>query len=416
MESSQLSTVNSQLPDGYKQTDVGIIPEDWDVDKIVNQTSITTGAKNTQDKIDEGIYPFFVRSQTVERINSYSFDGEAVLTAGDGVGTGKIYHYINGKFDFHQRVYKISNFSKELGGYFFFVYFSNNFYNRIMQMTAKSSVDSVRREMIANMQIPLPPLPEQQAITEVLSDVDALVTSLDRLIAKKRDIKQGAMQLLLTGKKRLVAESKRGYKQTDVGVIPEDWEVVKVGKITGFHKQGYYTQETYKDDSKYFLLRGTDMLNPKVNLSTTPKINSNANDFRSYKVEKGDVLIVRSGSIGRYGIVEDIPESMFGSYLINFRFDQQKLLNSFFGYFYESYETQNQILKIIQGSSNININAENIKSLKIPLPPLSEQKAIARILSGMDAEIEALEKKRDKYKAIKQGMMQELLTGKTRLV
>ena len=83
----------------YKRTDIGVIPSDWDVDEIQNHSDITTGSKNTQDRIEDGKYPFFVRSQKVERINTYSFDGEAVLTAGDGVGTGKVFHYINGKFD-----------------------------------------------------------------------------------------------------------------------------------------------------------------------------------------------------------------------------------------------------------------------------------------------------------------------------
>jgi len=89
---------------GYKQTEVGVIPEDWEVQQIKNIATIKTGSRNTQDKVDNGIYPFFVRSQIVESINSYSFDGEAVLTAGDGVGVGKVIHYVNGKFDCHQRV------------------------------------------------------------------------------------------------------------------------------------------------------------------------------------------------------------------------------------------------------------------------------------------------------------------------
>src|SRR4051812_3581279 len=125
-----------ELRPGYKRTEVGIIPNDWDIARIVDVASITTGSRNTQDRVDDGAFPFFVRSQTVERINSYSFDGEAVLTAGDGVGTGKIFHYINGKFDLHQRVYKISEFSERLVGYYFYVYFANNFFDRIMSMTA----------------------------------------------------------------------------------------------------------------------------------------------------------------------------------------------------------------------------------------------------------------------------------------
>jgi type I restriction enzyme S subunit len=187
-----------------QQSGVGQIPADWSVTVIGEIAEVTTGSKNTQDKVPDGEFPFFVRSQTVERINSYSFDGEAVLTAGDGVGTGKVFHYINGKFDLHQRVYRISNFQAAIDGYFFYLYFSSHFYDRIMSMTAKSSVDSVRMEMITKMAIPLPPsITEQRAIATALSDVDALIAGLERLIAKKRDIKQAAMQQLLTGQTRL---------------------------------------------------------------------------------------------------------------------------------------------------------------------------------------------------------------------
>jgi type I restriction enzyme S subunit len=206
----ELLTGKKRLPGfekktGYKKSDVGVIPVDWDLYTIDSLASITTGSRNTQDSVDEGLYPFFVRSQTVERINSYSFEGEAVLTAGDGVGTGKVFHYINGRFDAHQRVYRISNFAENLNGYFFYLYFSNHFYSRIMQMTAKSSVDSVRREMIAKMLIPLPPnKDEQTAIAAVLSDMDAEIATLETKLTKARELKTGMMQELLTGRIRLI--------------------------------------------------------------------------------------------------------------------------------------------------------------------------------------------------------------------
>jgi type I restriction enzyme S subunit len=206
-----------EIAEKYKQTDIGIIPNDWEIEYVKNLAEIKTGSRNTQDRVDSGLYPFFVRSQVVERINSYSFDGEAVLTAGDGVGVGKVMHYINGKFDCHQRVYRISNFSEKINGYYFFLYFSNNFLNRIMQMTAKSSVDSVRMDMIADMQIPIPPTKaEQTAIATALSDADALISSLEKLIAKKRMIKQGAMQQLL---------------QPNPDSHREGWEVKKLGEV-----------------------------------------------------------------------------------------------------------------------------------------------------------------------------------------
>ena len=210
----QLLTGKTRLPEfatredgsqkGVKQTDLGQIPEDWEVDEVHNLLKITTGNKNTQDKIETGKYPFFVRSQTIERINTYSFDGEGVLTAGDGVGTGKVYHYINGKFDYHQRVYLMHDFGDKLNGYYFYLYFSTNFYDRIMSMNAKSSVDSVRRDMIANMKILFPSKEEQTAIATILSDMDAETQALHARLTKTQDIKQGMMQQLLTGKIRLV--------------------------------------------------------------------------------------------------------------------------------------------------------------------------------------------------------------------
>ena len=208
----------AEVPTGYRHTEVGVIPEHWVVERIDQHAFITTGAKNTKDKRESGRHPFFVRSQEVERINTYSYDGEAVLTAGDGVGTGKVFHYIRGRFDVHQRVYRITGFSDHLNGRYFFYQFSERFYDRIMSMTAKSSVDSVRREMIAGMRIPMPPTPEQRAIAAVLSDVDELIGSLEALIVKKRAIKQAAMQRLLTGTTRLPG-------------FGEEWETATLGEI-----------------------------------------------------------------------------------------------------------------------------------------------------------------------------------------
>src|ERR1039458_5627992 len=149
-------------PNAPAQTDR--VGSGWSVEQIRNFANIGTGAKDTQDRNPAGRYPFFVRSQRVERIDSWSFDGEAVLTAGDGVGTGKVFHYIDGKFDYHQRVYRISNFRPDVSGKYFFYQFSRNFLARIESLTAKSSVDSVRMETIAGMDIAIPGHAEQDRI------------------------------------------------------------------------------------------------------------------------------------------------------------------------------------------------------------------------------------------------------------
>ena len=149
---------------------------EWKMYSIKDIAKITTGNKDTQNKVDDGKYPFFVRSQTIEKINSFSFDCEAILTSGDGVGVGKNFHYINGKFDFHQRVYCIYDFASTAFCKFIFYYFSEHFYQRVMQLSAKNSVDSVRMSMISEMQLGLPNIAEQQKIADCLSSIDALIT------------------------------------------------------------------------------------------------------------------------------------------------------------------------------------------------------------------------------------------------
>lgn len=156
----------------------------WEQRKAKDLCSISTGKSNTQDRVDDGIYPFYVRSPIVEHSNRYLFDEEAVLTVGDGVGTGKVFHYVNGKYDLHQRVYRMFDFSEEITAKYFYYYFSNHFYDRVMAMTAKTSVDSVRYEMIADMDIALPKVKEQMAISDYFERLDNLITLHQRELYK----------------------------------------------------------------------------------------------------------------------------------------------------------------------------------------------------------------------------------------
>jgi len=157
---------------------------------------VTTGDKDTQNKVEDGEYPFFVRSQNVERIDSFSYDGEAVLTSGDGVGVGENYHYINGRFDFHQRVYCIYDFDDGTNGEFFFHYFSTHFKKRVKQMSAKNSVDSVRMAMITEMPIWTPEPDEQQRIADCLSALDTRIAAQAAKLDALRTHKRGLMQQL----------------------------------------------------------------------------------------------------------------------------------------------------------------------------------------------------------------------------
>ena len=187
----------------FKDSPLGRIPVEWDVVSVKDIAKIVTGGKDTQDRDDAAPYPFFVRSQIVERISSYSFDGEAVLTAGDGVGTGKVFHYINSKFDFHQRVYCMHSFSDDMDGYFFFQYFRAHFMARVAQFSAKGSVDSLRMAMIADMLLPKPKETEQTRSAQILRKAETLESDYRVQLDKLRSLKTALMQDLLTGEKRV---------------------------------------------------------------------------------------------------------------------------------------------------------------------------------------------------------------------
>ena len=155
---------------------------------------ITTGNKNTQDKDENGLYPFYVRSQNIERINSWTFDGEAILTAGDGVGVGKVFHYSIGKIGVHQRVYILSDFKCD--GKYLYQYFSSRFYNRVKRMSAKNSVDSVRMEMIADMPLYLPSVGEQHKIGKLLALLDERISTQNKIIEDLKKLKSAITDLL----------------------------------------------------------------------------------------------------------------------------------------------------------------------------------------------------------------------------
>ena len=171
--------------------------------------NIKTGSRNNENKVEDGLYPFFVRSAHVERINTYSHECEAILVPGEGQ-IGNIFHYINGRFDVHQRVYAITQFIEGVSGQYIHLFMSQHFGEWAMQNTVKATVDSLRLPTFQTFQVQLPPsLEEQTAISAALSDMDSELIALESRLAKTRDLKQGMMQELLTGRTRLIEISEK---------------------------------------------------------------------------------------------------------------------------------------------------------------------------------------------------------------
>ena len=251
-------------------------------------------------------------------------------------------------------------------------------YQVIKWLIEGSTVKHLYNDNILRSEIIMPVSQIEQAkIAEFFEELDHLITLHQRKCEQTKKLKKYMLQKMFP---------QNGAKVPEIRFdgFTYDWEQRKVSEITKFHKQGFYTTEEYDNSKKYYLLRGTDLTENKLVLKDTPKIDATEKDYDAFKTEIGDFLIVRSGTVGTYGIVDvDIP-AIFGSYLIDFRFDMEQVTNEFFGYFYQSSLFKSQLNKIIQASANTNINAENIKSTVISLPSLNEQRRISEYLGNLD--------------------------------
>ena len=353
---------------------------EWEEKKAENLCKIHTGKSNTQDKVENGIYPFFVRSPIIERSNKYLYDCEAVLTVGDGVGTGKVYHYINGKFDCHQRVYVMRNFKDIIGRYFYY-YFSNNFYKRVQKMSAKNSVDSVRMDMISKMNIALPSLSEQTKIADFLSTVDDKIQNQQDKITHLENIKKGFMQKIFSRKIR--------FKDDEGEEFPE-WEEKKLGYIADIKKGTQLSKSEISDNGKYYHLNGG--INP-----------SNYTD--KFNVEKNTISISEGGN--SCGYINWNKERFFSG---GHNYTIQNLINIIDKYYLYQYLKYNQkkIMRLRVGTGLPNIQQKDLNIFIVKFPCLKEQQKIADFLSLFDEKISTEKETLEHLKKLKKGLLQQM--------
>lgn len=426
------------VPPGYKQTEAGVIPEDWETVKLSQVSAfITKGSTPTTYGFkweDSGV--LFFRSECVSEFGldlkqsmfiseaansllrrSEVSDGDILITITGNVGRVILLSGIN-HANINQHIARVRIISPDIVPSYVFHFLSqSSIRNRFNTITTGQAYPQISLKQVREAEISIPPTKaEQEAIAESLSDADALIESLEQLIAKKRQIKQGAMQELLTGKRRLPEfTTTDGYKHTDVGVIPEDWDCIAIGNsidlLTGFPfpSAGY-------SKSGIRLLRGSNVKRGFTDWSEEgtefwPTITS---EIRKYELKAGDIVIAMDGSlVGRSFAMlseSDVPSVLLQRVArIRSESIEQKFLKAWIcsQRFTEHCDSVKTVTAIPH------ISPADIKSFKVALPPTeAEQEAIASILSDMDSEITMLEEKLAKARQIKQGMMQELLTGR----
>lgn len=283
---------------------------------------------------------------------------------------------------------------------------SSNKYRRIIKDIAtgtSNSMKNITKDEFLEIHVPYPNKFEQAAIAEALSDTDNLILSLEKLIDKKNKIKHGAMQQLLNGKKRLP-----GFNG--------EWEVKKLGEVAVL-KHGYsFSSKTYEIDGKYKVVTIANVQKGFMSTTSCSTIKDLPADIQAHQqLSIDDLLISLTGNVGRVCMVNQsncVLNQRVGKFVISEKYD--------FKYVYYSLNLDSFIEEMMlsaKGGAQPNLGNSDVLSYDLCIPnDIEEQKAIAQILSDMDAEIEALNKQLEKYKTIKQGMMQELLTGRIRLI
>ncbi len=298
------------------------------------------------------------------------------------------------------------------------------FVNQYQSVMAQSTRNQVPVTVQRKFRLLLSPLSEQTAIAQSLSDVDALITECDRIIAKKRNTKQGTMQQLLTGKKRLPGfGEEQGYKQTEIGMIPDDWNVLDIADIV---ENNRVPSGIYKEKNLYGkgikIIKLSDVFNlDYFDPANAKRVILNDNELLSYRVRVGDIFIalasVKLEGVGKVMLVTELDEETAYDHNLALIRANGVIDAKFLFYMLKSNLVRRKISKLSTQVGTTFLKSSTILKFQLPIPAVKvEQASIATLLSDMDTEIAGLEQKRDKYKAIKQGMMQELLTGKTRLI
>lgn len=415
---------NPGVPVGYKQTEVGVIPEDWEVaplgDCLVARPGygINAAAAPYSDKLptyiritdisEEGRFkPSPAVSVRSELAKHYYLSANDIVFARTGASVGKSYLYRtdDGPLVYAGFLIRVTPDQLKLNPGFLAAYVTTaRYWQWVRLMSMRSGQPGINGAEYSQLPVPLPSLDEQRAIATALSDVDALLEELDRLITKKRDIKQATMQQLLTGETRLA-----GFEG--------EWETKRLGEcLVGTPNYGINAPAVPFSDRLPTYIRITDINNGRFDPS--PRVSVNSDEAENYRLEPGDVVFARTGaSVGKtYAYNEEDGILVFAGFLIRVRTNPGVLLHDFLAAFTTTGAYWNWVSVNSMRSGQPGINGNEYARLEIPLPSVDEQKAIVEMLSDMDAEIQALEHRRSKIAELKQGMMQELLTGRTRLV
>ncbi len=414
------------VPQGYKRTDVGVIPKDWESTAIATIARLESGhtpskripsywagdvpwvSLHDTESLDGKTITKTSQTISEEGLNNSSArllpEGTVVFSRTATVGKATILsrsmatsqdfaNYVCGP-ELHNR---------------FLVYLLRSMRRTWQRLMAGSIHNTIYMPVFKALKIPVPPVEEQHAIAEALSDVDGLLGLLDKLVAKKRAIKQAAMQQLLTGKTRLP-----GFRG--------EWETKRLGDLgSTFGGLTGKTKTHFGHGEARYITFLNVMTNTEIDTKAFDSVVVSESEAQN-RVQQGDLFFNGSSEtpeeVGMCAILlEDVRDTYLNSFCFGFRPREGGTVSGLYlAYYFRSQEGRELLKSLAQGATRYNLSKRALLAVSFPLPSEAEQTAIATVLSDIDAEIIALEQRREKTRALKQGMMQQLLTGRVRLV
>lgn len=421
-----------ELKPGYKQTEVGVIPEEW---KSSTVRGLASSARNaivggpfgsdlvSRDYVEHGVpvirgqnmsgqwvsgtFVFVTSAKAKSLEANLARPGDIVFTQRGTLGQVSL---VPGEpFESYlvsQSQMKLS-VNREVADplFFFYVFTSEKQQELISGGTIQTGVPHINLGILCDIPVQLPPLPEQRAIAGVLSDVDELLGALERLIAKKRDLKQAAMQQVLTGQTRLPG-------------FHGEWEVKQLGEVGRFAKGKGIRKDEVVAEGAPCIRYGEIYTHHHNYIRQFRSFIPRSIAEQSQRLQKGDLLFTGSGEtaeeIGKCVAFLGDEEAYAGGDIVILTPTGHNSM--YLGYLMNHTSIVEQKARMGQGNAVVHVSARHLAQLNVRLPKDPEQTAIAEVLSDMDAELAALEQRRDKIRSLKQGMMQELLTGRIRLV
>ncbi|MAM88325.1 MAG: restriction endonuclease [unclassified Hahellaceae] len=405
------------VPVGYRNTEAGVIPEDWTVRRL-GELAVFIGSGTTNTK-ETGEYPLFGSTGLIGTCTAPIYEGEAILVARVGANAGKL-NFVSGQYGVSDNTI-ILRLDSEINIIYLKYWLLRKNLNSLVFGSGQPLITGTQ---IKSLPLAIPPQKEQAAIAKALSDIDELLTSLNKFIAKKQAIKTATMQQLLTGKTRLPAfalredGTRKGYTDSELGEIPEDWNIKNIEDIATVKggKRLPKGEQLLTTPTKHPYIRVADMFYGGVTTDDLRFVPEHvAPLIKNYTMNENEIFISVAGTLG---IVGKIPKLLNGANLTeNADRISTEINPDFLLYWLMAEKIQNEIAQQSTVGAQPKLALARIQQFPVPVPLQDrEQAAIATILSDMHIEIQTLEKRLFKTRQIKQGMMQELLTGKTRLI